>query len=260
VTDNSLSKRKLNQFLAEQQRAARLAQRQKPPVNGNGNGSTAKPASAPDLMDRAGESAVAQAAQVQPAGTTAAAVSTPMVASAAMLDPDASASEQSSYFGDEQTGTSPTARKALALTTGGARMEAPRNGNGNGNGTNAGSAAVLAAALSNGDSLPIPVSPAPASGCDFPPGDFPQVTPLQAIEPGSSLRVRSRSTQVLCLADASGVFIPRPLQAGVEQQFKGKAPWRLQAERIRDLEIVFQGAPLRQPGYVKDRMELLERS
>ena len=50
------------------------------------------------------------------------------------------------------------------------------------------------------------------------------------------------------------------LLAGIEQQFKGMPPWRLQAERMGDLEIVFQGLPLRKPSYVKDRLELLERS
>jgi hypothetical protein len=46
----------------------------------------------------------------------------------------------------------------------------------------------------------------------------------------------------------------------VAQKFDGVPPWRLQAERMNDLEIVFQGLPLRKPGYVKDRMELLERA
>jgi hypothetical protein len=49
------------------------------------------------------------------------------------------------------------------------------------------------------------------------------------------------------------------LAAGSQQRFDGRAPWKLQAERLNEIDIVYQGLPLRVPGYIKDRMELLER-
>jgi hypothetical protein len=82
---------------------------------------------------------------------------------------------------------------------------------------------------------------------------------LRARGPGSSLLVRSRSAQTLCVADASGRFVAYPLVAGAERRIEGRAPWRLQAERLADLDIVYQGLPLRLPAYLKDRLELLER-
>jgi hypothetical protein len=53
--------------------------------------------------------------------------------------------------------------------------------------------------------------------------------------------------------------VPHALTAGSQQRFEGRAPWKLQAERLNDIEIVYQGLPLRRPAYIKDRMELLER-
>jgi hypothetical protein len=173
-------------------------------------------------------------------------------------DPNAAAADQSAYFREEQAELSPAAIKALEL-----RGRGTASGNGSNGGETQGGAALLAAALaSNGRAPTATTAKAPdqISSCAFPPGEFPSVTPLRATEPGNSLRIKSRSAQVLCLADASGVFSPRSLVAGVEQQFIGRAPWKLQAERLAELEIVFQGLPLRKPSYVKDRMELLERS
>jgi hypothetical protein len=98
-----------------------------------------------------------------------------------------------------------------------------------------------------------------APACSFAAGEFPQVTPLRATQPANSLLVRSRTAQTLCLADPSGRFVPHALAAGNQQRFDGRAPWKLQAERLNEIEIVYQGLPLRVPGYIKDRMELLER-
>lgn len=237
VTDNSVSKRKLRQYQAAQQQANKLAQIKK-----------AVPAQGNEMLDAAGKAR--EAARPQ-ASTTAVNPALP-VATAAQpapsADPNAVAGDQSAYFRDEQAGLSPAAQKALELR-GGARTTSS-----NGTDTLAGSAALVAALAANGK---------PAVGeqtCSFPQGDFPQVTPLRATEPGNSLRVRSSSNQVLCLADAGGRFMPRPLSAGIEQKFQGNPPWKLRAERMSELEIVFQGLPLRKPSYVKDRMELLERS
>jgi hypothetical protein len=98
-----------------------------------------------------------------------------------------------------------------------------------------------------------------APGCSFAEGEFPQVTPLRATDPANTLLVRSRTAQTLCLADPSGRFVPHALEAGAEQRFEGRPPWKLQAERLNEIDIVYQGLPLRRPAYIKDRMELLER-
>lgn len=240
VTDNSRSNRKLKQFLAEQDRAAKLAQiKNAKPVPGNA------------VLDAAAkardESARPQASAA--AGNPAAVVATP-----AGVDPNAAAANQSAFFRDEQAEMSPAALQALEL------RGRPRSGNGND--TLGGSAALAAVLAANARSEAASAGRRSAieTVCNFPPGEFRQVTPLRATEPGNNLRIKSNSNQILCLADAGGRFTPRPLSAGVEQKFQGNPPWRLQAERMNDLEIVFQGLLLRKPSYIKDRMELLERS
>lgn len=244
VTDNSVSKRKLKQFLAEQTKAAQLA-------------AQSKTGKSPELLEEAAKTS----ASARPAATAAPVA---VAQSASPVDPNGATSAQSAYFRDEQTELSPAALKALELRGGNRVASSGDNNNGVNGGEALGGAALLAAALS-GNSKPKPVAAVAAAAelpqaCAFPTGEFPQVTPLRATEAGNSLRVKSRSAQILCLADASGRFEPRALVAGIEQQFKGLPPWRLRAERMGDLEIVFQGLPLRKPSYVKDRMELLERS
>ncbi len=243
VTDNSVSKRKLKQYLATQEQAARLAQSK-----------NARPAQGNELLDaaaRAREAARPQAATAAQPATVA------VAAPATSADPNAGSAEQNAFFRDEQTEPSLAAQKALVELRGASRSAS------SGNSETLGGSAVLAAALaSNGRSAPGDTARAAAAepACSFTPGEFPQVTPLRATEPGTSLRIKSSSNQVLCLADAAGRFIPRPLAAGIEQKFQGNPPWKLRAERMADLEIVFQGLPLRKPSYVKDRMLLLERS
>lgn len=237
VTDNSVSKRKLKQFLAEQNKAAKLAQSK-----------SNKPAQSNAMLDasaKAREAARPQATAAPGAPLQAAASTAPPVTSS---NPNAVAADQSAYFSDEQSQLSPAALKALELR-GGARITS-------GNGDALGGGAMLAATLVANASREAAGEPV----CNFPSADFPQVTPLRATEPGNNLRIKSRSNQILCLADAGGRFTARPLSAGVEQKFQGNPPWKLQAERMNDLEIVFQGLPLRKPSYIKDRMELLERS
>jgi len=239
VTDNSRSNRKLKQYLAEQDRAAKLAQGKNP-----------KTVKGTDMLDEAAKAR--EAARPQAAVSPANAV-TP---TASGTNPNAVAAEQSAYFRDEQAEPSLAAQKALELR-GGARVASSVLP-----GETAGGAALLAATLAAKPDPAIPPNSqlAAAPFCTSTTGQFPEVTPLRATEPGNNLRVKSNSNQTLCLADASGRFTPRPLLAGVEQRFQGNPPWKLQAERMADLEIVFQGLPLRKPSYVKDRMELLERS
>lgn len=241
VTDNSRSNRKLKQFLAEQDKAAKLAQNK-----------NAKPAQGNAVLDAAAKARQSDRQQATAASNPTAAI-TPMATDA---DPNAAAANQSAFFRDEQAAISPAALKAVDLRSG------ARVASSNGNETLGGSAALVAALAAN--ARPATASTvnvaAAESDCNFAPGEFPQVTPLRATGPGNSLRVKSSRAQTLCLADASGIFAPRSLVAGVEQQFTGRPPWKLQAERLADLEIVFQGLPLRKPSYVKDRMELLERS
>jgi curli biogenesis system outer membrane secretion channel CsgG len=236
VTDNSVSKRKLRQFMAEQDKAARLAalkqQQAKTPTK---NGTVLEEAARAGVLPT--QAAQTRLTAASPAGSN---------------EPNAAASSQGAYFREEQAEASQAAQTALAL-----RGATRPGASGSENNDNLGNAGLLVAALPGSNKL----SSTPSSpGCTFPPGEFPQVTPLRGVEPGNSLRVRSRTAQTLCLADTSGRFESRLLAAGVEQQFRGTAPWRLQAERMSDLEIVFQGLPLRKPSYVKDRMELLERS
>ena len=239
VTDNSVSKRKLKQYLADQDKAAKLAQNK-------GAKSTDNEMLEAAVKAREAARPVAGAVPGQPAQAMSAAV-----------DPNAAAAEQTAYFRDEQGELSPAAQKALELRGGRATQAVTATGAGE---APQGGAALLAANLAAANGKPATTVIETVSACVFPAGEFPQVTPLRATEDGNSLRVRSRSAQILCLADASGRFEPRTLAAGVEQKFTGRAPWRLQAERMTDLEIVFQGLPLRKPGYIKDRMELLERS
>ena len=241
VTDNSVSKRKLNQYLAEQAKAAQLAQSK-----------SAKPAQGNEMLDAAIKAREAARPQTVATVSTAAAPAASVVPAA--VDPNATAADQGAYFHDEQSALSPAALKALELRGGRVMQASPGTDE---SGLSGG--ALLAAKLASNGKPPTAVTERVAS-CVFPAGEFPQVTPLRATGDGNSLLVRSRSAQTLCLADASGRFEPRALAAGVEQKFTGRAPWKLQDERLTEIEIVFQGLPLRKPGYIKDRMELLERS
>ena len=238
VTDNSVSKRKLRQYQAAQQQANKLAQIKK-----------AVPAQGNEMLDAAARARAAARPQV------AATASPAVAASATSADPNAAAAGQSAFFRDELAEPSQTAQKALLEL---------RNSNrtvSNGNGESLSGTAALAGVLAaNGRPEQAQVAVAELASCSFQPGEFPQVTPLRATEPGTTLRIKSSSNQILCLADAAGRFTPRTLAAGIAQNFKGNPPWKLRAERMSELEIVFQGLLLRKPSYVKDRMELLERS
>lgn len=234
VTENSRSSRNLKQYLQAQAKAAEVATK---------NQATAA-AKKPAVLEAAASAAptARPAAPPAPAAPAAAAVSADARAAAA----------QTPFFPAEQAQTSSAALQALNLGPGVRPPEGAPPGNTSNNGGTTGSGERQAgAALVAGAAVP---------ACKFPPGDFAQVTPLRATEAGNSLRLRSRSAQTVCLADSAGRFTPRPLAAGVEQKFEGLAPWRLQAERMHELDIVFQGLPLRKPGYVKDRLELLERT
>ena len=241
VTDNSRSNRKLKQYLAAQEQAAKLAQNKKAATGNAMLDAAAKAREAARPQATTAASQVSASTSTSPTSTT---------------DPNAAAVDQGAFFSEEQVATSQAAQKALVGIRGGNRS--PSSGNGEAFDGEVAVAVAPSINLRTEDNAT--KTSKLESPCSFPPGDFPQVTPLRATEPGSKLKVRSRSAQVLCLADASGIFAPRPLPAGVEQQFNGKAPWKLQAERMSEIEIVFQGLPLRKPGYVKDRLELLERS
>ena len=240
VTDNSLSNRNLRKYLAEQARAAEVAAKT-PPANGKKT----------EVLDEAARTSAVNVTPPATAGNPAPVVATaPTQPAPAAQSADAdSAAAQRPYFSDEQTRTSPVALKAMNLPGNVRAPEgaAPSQG-ANGGVSPSGAAQGAGQAASAG------------SACVFNPDDFPQVTPLRAAGPGTSLRLRSRTDQVVCLADRSGRFTAQLLVAGVMQQFEGLAPWRLQAERMGELDIVFQGLPLRKPSYIKDRMELLERS
>jgi hypothetical protein len=227
VTENSRSSRNLKQYLNAQAKAVALATK-------NQSATVKKP----DFLQDAASASSAPRPPVQPAPATP-------VAAAQSADALAS-SAQTPYFPAEQAKTSTAALKALNLSPGVRAPEGAPPNNNSGAGERQSGAALMAAA---------PTPPA----CEFAPGSFPQVTPLRAIEPGNSMRLRSSSAQVICLADRAGRLTPRKLAAGVEQKIEGLPPWRLQAERMNELEIVFQGLSLRKPGYVKDRMEILER-
>lgn len=234
VTENSLSSRNLKQYLQAQAKAVALASKNQ-----------AATAKKPDVLEAAASAAPAARppAPPAPAFPAAAAQSADSLASAA----------QTPYFPAEQAKTSSAALQALNLAPGVRPPDGAPPGNSSNNGGTSGGGerqAVVATVASAAAAVPT---------CKLAPGDFAQVTPLRATEAGNSLRLRSSSAQVVCLADRAGRLTPRPLAAGVEQKFEGLPPWRLQAERMNDLEIVFQGLPLRKPGYVVDRMELLER-
>jgi curli biogenesis system outer membrane secretion channel CsgG len=255
VTDNSRSRRKLQQYVADQAKAAALAAKSARPATPP-NAVAAPPAA--DPLASAAQNAATAAAS---AGTAAATVAANGASLAA--NPNAGPLAQGANFGDEQSTTSASTRQALLLPKAlGGPAEALSvtngNGNGNGNGTSNGNASVLAA-VAQAASTPVPEALPGPQVCSFAPGEFPQVTPLRATQPGNSLLVRSRTAQTLCLADPSGRFVPHALTAGSQQRFEGRAPWKLQAERLNEIEIVYQGLPLRRPAYIKDRMELLER-
>lgn len=270
VTDNSRSRRKLQQYVADQAKAAELAAKSPQPG--------AKPGATLDPMGPAAQ-AVANAAAAAPTGPASAAAAPARATPAQPGNPNAGAMAQSANFGDEQSSTSPSTLQALALPrpmSGPAEALSSALPNGNGNGSASGAALsaahVLAAVTLAATAQTQPADEAqfgaratsgnsskgPAA-CAFAPGEFPQVTPLRATQPANSLLVRSRTAQTLCLADPTGRFLPHRLAAGEEQRFVGRAPWKLQAERLHDIEIVYQGLPLRLPAYINDRLELLER-
>lgn len=283
VTDNSRSRRRLQEYLSAQNKAAGLAGNKggttaaAVPRQGNtvtpsraaagAGANTTLPSVAPaQAAAKPAAPATAVAAPVS-AATTAAngrtvaggtaqpsppqSPSTPPPAVATADDPNAGPAEQAPFFSEEQAHTSRATLQALALPT---PSQPSRNGNVN---TPFSGPVVVAGTTA---SAPASATQSAAQApCAFVPGAFPPVTPLLARGPGTSLLVRSSTDQTLCLADPSGRFVPHPLRAGVQHRFDGRAPWRLQAERLAELDIVFQGLPLRLPSYVKDRLELLER-
>jgi curli biogenesis system outer membrane secretion channel CsgG len=234
VTDNSVSSRNLRKYLAEQTKAAALAA--KVPVLAEKK---------PELLDRAASASAAAKLTASSVPAVAQATATTTQSADAALPP-----AQAPFFGEEQAATSSAVQQALQI------LPPVRTQNANAGDEGALANRTVLAAVAQG----APAKPANNGGCDFANGDFPQVTPLRATEGGSSLRLRSNSDQVVCLADHLGKLIPRALVAGVEQKFEGTAPWRLQADRMNELNIVFQGLPLRKPSYIKDRLELLERT
>jgi curli biogenesis system outer membrane secretion channel CsgG len=239
VTDNSRSRRRLQQYLTEQTKAVELAAK---------SGRPAKPVGPPDNL---GVNPQATANVVPPvtAGPADAGKQAPAgVAVAANPNPNAGPVGQNANFSDEQSSTPASTLQALAIPRPMAGAAEALSSNGNGN-------AQVLAAVATAARVENPGVP----GCSFAAGEFPQVTPLRADEPGNTLLVRSRTAQTLCLADPSGRFVPHALVAGAEQRFEGRPPWKLQAERLNEIDIVYQGLPLRRPGYIKDRMELLER-
>lgn len=249
VTDNSRSRRKLQQYVADQAKAAALAAKS-PRLATTPNAAGAPPAA--DPLATAAQNAATAAASAGTAAATVAANGTNPAA-----NPNAGPLAQAANFGDEQSATSASTRQALSLPkalSGPAEALSASNGNGTANGN----ASVLAA-VAQAAGTPVPEALPGPQVCSFAPGEFPQVTPLRATQPGNSLLVRSRTAQTLCLADPSGRFVPHALAAGSQQRFDGRAPWKLQAERLNEIDIVYQGLPLRVPGYIKDRMELLER-
>ena len=235
VTDNSLSSRNLRKYVAEQAKAADLAA--KAPVVADKK---------PELLDQAGKAATA----AKPAAQAVPAVAQAPAAAATQSADGALPAAQAPFFSEEKATASTAAQQAL-------QIRQPIRTADNTAGAEAASAngTVLAAVTQAA-----PAKPANNGGCDFASGEFPQVTPLRATEPGTSLRLRSSSNQVVCLADQKGKLTARSLVAGVDQKFEGTAPWRLQADGMNELEIVFQGLLLRKPSYIKDRLELLERS
>lgn len=251
VTENSRSNRNLKQYLQAQAQAAALAtknQAMATAANASANTATKKP----NVLEAAVSAAPPSRApaQLAPGEPLAAAP----LAAAQSADARASAA-QTPYFPAEQAQASSAALQALNPGTGVRTPEGapPANSLNSSSGERQAGAAFVAGA-------PAATAAPAAPACQPPPGDFAQVTPLRATEPGNSLRLRSSSNQMVCLADRAGRLTARPMAAGVAQKFDGVPPWRLQAERMNDLEIVFQGLPLRKPGYVKDRMELLERA
>jgi curli biogenesis system outer membrane secretion channel CsgG len=89
--------------------------------------------------------------------------------------------------------------------------------------------------------------------------NLPKVTPVVATTGGNELMISSASATTLCLSDSVGQnwlvnFIPN-----TQNLFQGQAPWRIQSEDLKKININYQGQDLRVPSYVKDRMELLER-
>lgn len=249
VTDHSRSRRKLQQYVADQAKAAELAA--KAPQ------AAAKPRApaAPDPLALAAQNA---ANAVAPKAAAAAGPAAMAAAAPGAGNPNAGPVAQAANFGDEQTTPSASTRQALALPkplgVAAEALSATTNGGGNANGN-----ATVLAAVTQAAATPEVAALPDAPACSFAAGEFPQVTPLRAIQPANSLLVRSRTAQTLCLADPSGRFVPHALAAGSQQRFEGRAPWKLQAERLNEIEIVYQGLPLRRPAYIKDRMELLER-
>lgn len=285
VTDNSRSRRRLQEYLSAQNKAAGLAGSKTatnapagtvaaaPPRQGStvtpsraaagagahslaglasANVATAATPTVPRAAVTPNTAAASASAPIarttdgaaQPAPPPATSPVPPPVAAASADDPNTGPAEQAPFFGEEQSQTPRAALQALDLPL-------PSQRNGNGGNTNA-TSVVATMPTAAGEAVP-------SEPCAFEPGPFPPVTPLLARGPGSSLLVRSQTDQTLCLADPSGRFVPHALRAGVQQRFDGRAPWRLQAERLAELDIVFQGLPLRLPSYVKDRLELLER-
>jgi curli biogenesis system outer membrane secretion channel CsgG len=249
VTDHSRSRRKLQQYVADQAKAAELAA--KAPQ------AAAKPR-APAASDPLALAAQNAANAAAPKAAAAAGPAAMAAAAPGAGNPNAGPVAQAANFGDEQTTPSASTRQALALPkplgAAAEALSATTNGGGNVNGN-----ATVLAAVTQAAATPEPAALPGAPACSFAAGEFPQVTPLRATQPANSLLVRSRTAQTLCLADPSGRFVPHVLAAGSQQRFDGRAPWKLQAERLNEIDIVYQGLPLRVPGYIKDRMELLER-
>lgn len=64
---------------------------------------------------------------------------------------------------------------------------------------------------------------------------------------------------VVCVTDASGTTERHEVTADPGRSFYGKAPWQLQSQGLRDLQIYFQGSRITLPRTAGDRVELVER-
>ena len=202
VTDNSLSNRNLRKYLAEQAKAAEVAAKT-PAANGK----------KPELLD---EAAKAAAVSVTPQSTRAspASAGASVSASIAQAADGSSAAAQQPYFADEQTQTSPVALKAMNLPGSVRAADSVPAGQGANGG-------ATPAAVAQGASTAASAAP----DCTFSTDDFPQVTPLRAAGPGTSLRLRSRTVQVVFLDDLSGRFTAQRLACHCASPRTSRTAW-----------------------------------
>ena len=85
-------------------------------------------------------------------------------------------------------------------------------------------------------------------GCPKPDASMVEYRVTEATKPADFVFVQSKTKQIICVVDASGRSNRQSLDVGASYTFLGKAPFTVLTNNLAQLNIYFQGRPVRVPG------------